>query len=216
MPIGPYYLRWPFRWPFRSPIYSSEVQVGQAEISPSRWASDDEVLQRYQEGLGRAVLAVKSSVGRQKSVVYRRWVHARWWMFAISATILTASTAATIFGAFGLSETSLTGDLSVAKIMRVALPSLIGLLVALETLFDTRGRYVREAEAQLSLTRLQSDIEYALVWDMEQKTDKTVGDRYRVTFDTVDAWREKLNSILDSVSKEYISANSKAASRKGG
>lgn len=212
MPAGPFYFRWPFRWP----IYSSDRATHPAEAPVSRWASDDEVLQRYPEGLGRAVLAVKRSVGRQKSIVYRRWVHARWWMFAISAAILIASTAATIFGAFGLSETSSTGDLSFSKIMRVALPSLIGLLVALETLFDTRGRYVREAEAQLSLTRLQSDIEYALVWDMEQKSDKIVGDRYRVTFETVDAWRERLNSILDSVSKEYISANSKAASRKGG
>ena len=211
MPAGPYYLRWSIRWP----IYSSDRQVDPAEAQAFRWASDDEVLQRYQEGLGRAVLAVKRSVGRQKSTVYRRWVHARRWMFAISAAIIIASTAATIFGAFGLSDASPAGDISVPKIMRVALPSLIGLLVALETLFDTRGRYVREAEAQLSLTRLQSDIEYALVWDMEQKSNKTVDDKYRVTFETVDAWREKLNSILDSVSKEYISANSKAASRKG-
>ncbi len=212
MPAGPFYFRWPFSWP----IYSNDRPTGPAEAAVSRWASDDEVLQRYPEGLGRAVLAIKRSVGRQKSIVYRRWVHARWWMFAISAAILIASTAATIFGAVGLSETNSTGDLSFPKIMRVALPSLIGLLVALETLFDTRGRYVREAEAQLSLTRLQSDIEYALVWDMEQKGDKIVDDRYRVTFETVDAWREKLNSILDSVSKEYISANSKAASRKAG
>ncbi len=210
MPAGPFYLR----WPIRSPIYASKSILNSDEPSTSRWVKDEEVLGRYPEGLGRAILAVKRSVGRQKNVVYSRWVRARWWMFAMSAAILVSSTGATIYGALGLSGADLTGDLTFSKFMRVALPTLIGLLVSLEALFDTRGRYVREADAQLSLTRLQSDIEYALVWDAEQKADPEISDKYRIKFDTVDAWREKLNSILDTVSKEYISANSKAASRE--
>ncbi len=215
MPFGPFWLRWPLRWPVCRPETTAGTTTGSEAASAQDSARDQlvkeaEILARYEKGLGRAIVTVKQSVGRQKGNIYRRWVRARWWMFAISASILFVSTGATIFGALGLNDVTAANQLTFGKVMRVALPALIGLLAALETLFDTRGRYVREAEAQLNLTRLQSDIEYALVWDTVPATDG----KYRITFDTVDNWKSTLDSILDNVSKEYISANSKAAARK--
>jgi len=200
--VGPIYLRAPFRSPF--------VRAAAEELPPpTYWLGDDEVLKRYGDGLGRAILALKRSVGRQKRKVEGRWRSARRWMFCLSGAVLVTSTIGAVFG--GLTATS-QGE--VVGMLRVALPAIIALLTGSEALLDTRGRYVREAQAQLKLTRLQSDIEYALVWDDKPAT-VGISEPYRsVTFATLERWKEVLDSILDTVSSEYIAANSKAAERK--
>lgn len=192
------------RNPLRSPFYRPQEEKPR---SPTYWMTDEEVLARYGEPLGRAILSLKKSVGRQKRHVEGRWVRAKNGMFWLSGAILVFSTLATVFG--GL---SVPADQEWwLKTLRIVLPATIALLTGFETLLDIRARYAREALAQLKLTRLQSDIEYALVWDDQPDAAKP-GER-KITHKTVEEWKISLDGVLDTVSSEYIAANSKAAAR---
>lgn len=199
MRIGAFQLDWPLR----------RVSDETAEMNherPAYWVTDDEVLTRFGPAVGRAILSVKDSVSRQKKTVERRWRRARSLLFGLSGAILFVSTVSTAFA-------GLTADSSETyiKILRVALPALLALLTGAEVLLDIRGRYVREAQAQLKLARLQSDIEYSLVWS---EVPTGAGQlEPRLTIGTVEAWKQAVDGIMEAVSNEYISANSKSTER---
>jgi hypothetical protein len=181
----------------------------QAYDNADGWLSDAEIQAKHGD-LARAIIAIKKSVGRQKGNVYRRWVRARRNMFFVSSLILLLSTGATVVGALSFADDSQAG-----KYARTLLPAIAGIATAYAALFDVRGRYVREAQAQLKLTRLQSDIEYQLVQSVSIPADH--GKETAITPILVDDWKKSLDNILDTVSSEYIAANSKAtASRTAG
>src|SRR5947207_2026172 len=100
------------------------------DVGPEHWLTEKEILSYYDEKLGRAILAVRDSVGSQKKIVEKRWRGARFWMFGVAAGVLVISTVATVFSALTADQID-----PYVKVFRVILPATIGLLAASESLF---------------------------------------------------------------------------------